>query len=221
MQGLPTWLIFKPFLVRDSFTTTFLHTLHKFYISAKHNRLLPRLMFGTPIARLARSRSMRLRRYSFFAMVVALILGMTLPVLSLQAQDSSIIVTLSVPTFSRDAYSDQLISQFETAHPGVKINIIKNDAQLPSATSDVNAYLTALQDYASSADVLTIDFRRTPITESATRAGLLLDLAPIVNADKTLNVEDFYPAVWNAYQWDKGIWALPTAADAIVMAYDP
>ena len=39
---------------------------------------------------------MRLRRHSFLAMVVVLIPGMTIPKLSLQAQDNSIIVTLAV-----------------------------------------------------------------------------------------------------------------------------
>src|SRR5262249_39185530 len=33
--------------------------------------------------------------------------------------------------------------------------------------------------------------------------------------------DDFYPAVWQSFQWDKSIWALPTSANVIVMTYKP
>src|SRR5262249_26636410 len=32
--------------------------------------------------------------------------------------------------------------------------------------------------------------------------------------------DDFYPQLWTAYQWDGGIWALPYAANMILLDYD-
>jgi ABC-type glycerol-3-phosphate transport system substrate-binding protein len=136
------------------------------------------------------------------------------------AQDNTITLSLAVPNFQSDIFNAQLLGEFEAAHPGVKINVVRNDGFIPSATAGLDARFTELQKYAESADVLFIDGRRTSISPEDTQAGYFLDMGPLVKQDQALNVDDFYPAVWQTFQWDNGIWALPTATDAIILSYD-
>jgi ABC-type glycerol-3-phosphate transport system substrate-binding protein len=58
------------------------------------------------------------------------------------------------------------------------------------------------------------------ISTEATRAGYFLNLKPLVDADTELQPEDYLPTVWQSYQWDQGIWALPFATDPYVLTYD-
>ncbi len=142
------------------------------------------------------------------------------PLKTLQAQDNTVTVTLGVPSITADNYSDQLLSDFATAHPGITVKIVKTDVAIPNPNAGLDAYFTALQSFVNAADVLYIDPRRSPVAPVATNAGYFLDLTPLVNGDKSLNVDDFYPTVWQSFQWDKGIWALPTSTDAQILSYD-
>src|SRR5204862_1737946 len=45
--------------------------------------------------------------------------------------------------------------------------------------------------------------------------------ATLAKQDKSLNSDDFYPAIWQSFQWDNGLWALPTGAQALVLSYNP
>ncbi len=165
---------------------------------------------------------MRLTGRSLWAGVIVLaLIGAAIPLATLKAQDNSITLSIAVANFNQDTLSDQLRQQFESAHPGVKINIVRYDSGLPAVTSGADQYFTELQKYVSAADIVYIDSRRTALTPAATRAGYFLDLAPFVNQDTAINTDDFFPAIWQSYQWDKGIWALPIAADAVIMSYDP
>ncbi|MEP7289280.1 MAG: hypothetical protein ABI947_26305 [Chloroflexota bacterium] len=166
---------------------------------------------------------MRLRNSTLLAIIgVMVLIVTTLPLTTLHAQDSGkVIISLAVSSASRDIYSDQMIADFQAAYPNITLNIVKDDPSIPSPTAGLDAYFTGLQTYTNVADVLSIDSRRVPLTSAATSAGYFLDLSPLVNGDKSANVDDFYPAVWQSFQWDKGIWALPTSTDALILSYDP
>lgn len=137
------------------------------------------------------------------------------------AQSAPTVITVALPSFTSD-YANSgagkaLIQQFENAHPGVQVQIVSKDAQIPPSSAGMDNYFKGLQDYASSADVLFA----SGLTPAATRPGYFLDLLPLVSSDTNMNANDFYPAAWKAFQWDNGFWALPTSADAIVLAYKP
>lgn len=165
---------------------------------------------------------MRLKGPSLWAMlaIIALV-GALVPLAASRAQGNGVTITLAVPSFTADIYNDQLLGAFTSAHPGVNVIIVKYDISVPRATGGTDAYLQALQPYVASADVLSVDPQRSTISEAATRAGYYLNLAPLVGADASLKTDDFFPAVWQSFQWDKGIWALPISTDALVMSYDP
>jgi ABC-type glycerol-3-phosphate transport system substrate-binding protein len=165
---------------------------------------------------------MRLQRRSFIAVLLA-ILAITamIPLATLQAQTTNkVVVSLVVSNFNADIYSDKLLNDFRTAHPNIDVTLVKYDPSIPGETGGQDAYFTALGNYVNAGDVLTIS-NRVPITPAATSAGYFLDMMPLANSDTSLNIDDFYPQIWNAYQWDKGLWALPLNADALIMSYDP
>src|SRR5579871_3863458 len=144
----------------------------------------------------------------------------------LSATESSVQLTVAVPSFLSSLFTDRLISEFENAHPGVTVSLVKLDANIPPASAGLDKHFQAVQQYTSSADVLYV--ASTPylnnssiVSEEATRAGYFLDLKPLADADTELKPDDFLPALWQSYQWDQGIWALPFAADPYVLTYSP
>jgi multiple sugar transport system substrate-binding protein len=134
---------------------------------------------------------------------------------------NKVTVRLVMSSFNRESITDQMISDFETAHPNIAVDVVKYDPSIPDETSGQSAYYSGLQTWVSQGDVLYVDQQRTAISPSATQAGYFLDLAPLAVSDSTLNSDDFYPTVWNAFQWDKGLWALPVSTDVQILTYDP
>ncbi|MBC8171232.1 MAG: extracellular solute-binding protein, partial [Anaerolineae bacterium] len=159
---------------------------------------------------------MRLLKYLGLVLMLVLVTGT-----GIQAQANTVTLTLSVPRFQEDFYKNTLVPQFEAANPGIKIHLVTSDSfgAPVNADQDIADYLDDMEAYVSSADVLLFDSQS--LNSEATRAGYLLDLAPLVNADATLNPDDFYPALWRSFQWDGGIWGLPAAANTQMLYYDP
>ena len=144
--------------------------------------------------------------------------GIVVPIY-LQAQVPTTTLKLAVSDFNKAVFDQRLIDDFEAANPGTKVELTGAPSTIPPYATDPAKYFDAIQQYAQSADVLYVDARF--VTPEATSAGLFLDLAPLVNTDKNFDSSDFYPSVWQAFQWDQGIWALPAAASVIVMSYQP
>jgi ABC-type glycerol-3-phosphate transport system substrate-binding protein len=162
-----------------------------------------------------------MRRFIHWMLFAALLItNIAISPLPSQAQDA-VILTLAVPNFNRDVFGDSLFADFTAAHPGVTVKIVPNNATISDPVDGLDAHFTSVQAYAQSADVLFMDARRVAITPEATSAGYFLDLAPLVSGDTTLNADDFFPTVWQSYQWNKGVWGLPTATDVLLMSYDP
>lgn len=151
---------------------------------------------------------------TLFVLVVGIV-----PMAAAQAQDSKTVIQLSVPQFLKQTINDQLIADFESANPTIKVNVLANDSNTGSAASGVDALLTASQAYASTADVLFVD--NSNLSVQATRAGYYLDMTPLTSSDTSLNADDFIPGVWQSFQWDNGIWALPVSTDVIILTYNP
>lgn len=158
-----------------------------------------------------------MRYVMLFLVVVVALFGMSIPV---TAQSDAVTISVAVPFFSADLFDQDFIAEFEAANPGITLHIVRSDENIPAPAQGLEAHLTAVQAYVSSADVVFIDSRTRTITPEATRAGYFLDLSPLVGVDTQLNVDDFYPAAWQSFQWDRGIWALPTALDFVVITYD-
>src|SRR5260221_4477531 len=138
---------------------------------------------------------MRLRMRSMAALAGILLLAVaSLPLRILQAQNNAAVtITLSVPAFLKDAFTDQVLGPFESANPGVRVEVVENDTNVPDATQGVAAHLQAMQSFVSTGDVLYVS--SNDISVEGTRGGYYLDMAPLVSQDKTLNTDDFYPPI--------------------------
>ncbi len=163
---------------------------------------------------------MRYARFLFTAMLaLCIVVTGFAPLSSLHAQDNTVTLMLSIPTTLGDVYSAKFIGQFEASHPGIKVQVNKNLASIPQAAYGLDGHFEAVQKYVTTGDVLYVTSGN--LSSEDTAAGYYLDLAPLVNDDQTLNPDDFYPAIWQSYQWDRGIWALPVSADPYVLLYNP
>ncbi|MEO8611323.1 MAG: hypothetical protein ABI690_25730 [Chloroflexota bacterium] len=162
---------------------------------------------------------MLLSKRSFLVfLLIALVTALAvIPASGVGAQDA-VVLQVAVPEFMRNFLPDDTFAQFETDNPGVTVKVVYKSMDGASSSQDVAGYLTAVKDYVSSADVVTVQSQDLSI--EATRAGYFLDLSPLTSADASLNVDDFVPALWQSFQWDGGVWALPISTDVVVVIYD-
>ncbi len=157
---------------------------------------------------------MRLR-YFVFLLMATLLVG-----LPLAAQDSTVTLQLAVPEFLSETFDADLIAEFESQNPGIKLNIVSSSGGgfAASPAFGINAHLEDMQEYVASADVVFVN--SSSLTPESARAGYFLDLSPLTSADPTLNIDDFIPAAWQSFQWDRSVWALPVSTDVILLIYN-
>lgn len=141
--------------------------------------------------------------------------------MSISAQSSSI-VTIAVPQFWEMVFDEAVLDAFETQH-GVDVQLVYSGQQpaLPSAldSASITGWQDALQDYVQSADVLYVD--NSILTPEVSRAGMVLNLNPLIQADAQLNPADYHPAIWETFTWDSSQWALPIGGSTTLVEYIP
>lgn len=144
---------------------------------------------------------------------------------SISMAQEPIIITVSSSEYMGDLYEDTIIPLFEEEHPNIQVEFVYSDNTYfgsplfdPPPDSEEAGYYERLTDYASSADVLYVtNFTLSPF---ASQTGFFLDLMPLVNADSDIMPDDFYPAAWNAFQWDGGMWAMPYNLEPQLLVYN-
>ncbi len=117
------------------------------------------------------------------------------------------------PEFAR------LAGVFEQDNPDIRIRIVALNeiADLSRLTSENAAQLEAEIAYQI---VAAADTAYWMPSLGAIRQGLLLDLAPLIEADPEFEQADFYPALWKRMVQGNRVWGVPAQADLIVLLYD-
>ena len=107
---------------------------------------------------------------------------------------------------------------FEEEFPNVDVVVVDPpDHLFISRGAEIQA-TDFLEAYASVADVFAVG--PNMLTPIDTRAGLVLDLQPFIDADEDLDMtQTFYPKVRDAYNWDDGTWAMPGSWSLALMGY--
>ncbi len=161
------------------------------------------------------------RRCSLGLMIVLALLLMPLSSIQVSraSQNALIVLSIAVQQGMSDALQETVIRDFEAAHPSVKVAVV-DAVRIPDAGDGLDPHLAAWTHYANSADVLFFDSYTLALTPHATRAGLILDLTPLVTGDASLNMDDFYPQLASSFKWDNGLWALPMGGDMILLDYN-
>jgi ABC-type glycerol-3-phosphate transport system substrate-binding protein len=163
---------------------------------------------------------MKLKRTSLalFLLVITMLL---LASSSLFAQNNTIVLTVGMPDWMTGNMGEELFDQFEADHPGVSVVLVSVNSEYSFPTPaqyDTSAYLDGIAQYVASADVLMVT--NYNINVAGTRAGYFLDLTPLIATDTTLNEADFFLSMWQSFQWDMGVWALPVSASYNILIYD-
>lgn len=114
-----------------------------------------------------------------------------------------------------------LFGEFEANHPGVTVavNFVSNQhTYFMPPQFNAEEHITKTLDYATQGDVLYTG--SSQLTVEGTRTGAYLDLSPLAITDTDLDINDFYPAFWQSFQWEGGIWAIPVGGSLIMNVYD-
>ncbi len=159
------------------------------------------------------------KRVLLVCVTFLLVVGIAAPSLTL-GQNEETILTIALPDWIAESFTPELFADFEAGHPGAKVIIVKSgdNAYFSPAAYALEEHLDGAEKYARSGDVLYVS--GYTLSAEAVRAGYFLDLAPLVAVDSTLNESDFFPAIWQSYQWDGGIWALPVSASLTLLIYN-
>lgn len=162
------------------------------------------------------------KRSTMLIGALSLIILSSISLIPIFAQEN-IVITIGIEEFQQNFINDEAFATFEEAHPGVDVVtvVLSNDARFfgaPQDTEDVEEFLENTNALASEADLLPFDFFNNP--RLRTRAGMYLDINPLLSADPDANIEDFYPAMFESMQWDGGVWGLPMSGSVQVVVYD-
>lgn len=140
-------------------------------------------------------------------------------ILPLHAAQEQVTISLAVPDFQESLFDEDLLSPFE-AQTGIKVHVVNAGfPNFPFAAAGVESHLDTIETYVNKADVVFVN--QNSISPEATRAGYYLNLAPLAQSDPALNPEDFFPAAWESFRWDQGLWALPVSIDLTTLNYNP
>ncbi len=156
----------------------------------------------------------KLSQFPTLTVVLLLIVG----IFPAQAQDTTT-VTMAVPTFLSDTLRDP-IATFNEDNADIQIELVT--AQAPNLGGDqtTEEYLDNMAEYASEADIVLLSGLNQPLV-LPTRAGYFLDMNSLVSADPDFSEDDFFAALWESFQWEGGLWAMPVSGDVTGLVYDP
>lgn len=113
------------------------------------------------------------------------------------APEAAVHLTLHVNLFPPGVY-EALADDYGIAHPGVRVNVTEDESAVD--ISDV---------VATSSDSLFNGWPDAP-----------LDVQPLVDADPSLDLNDFYPQALEAFRKNGDLYGLPTEIDALLLFYD-
>ena len=146
--------------------------------------------------------AMRFRRAA--TMLIGLILLWAVPAWAEQA-----VVTFVWPTYtaSKVRYGEELVRQFEEAHPNIDIDLV--------LASDPYERLTVLVAAGTPPDVVWLGAGWHQFI------GLFMPLDGFVARDAAeIDVQDFLPPVWNVHIWEGVRYALPTGYQTLAGFYN-
>ncbi len=155
-------------------------------------------------------------------LMIAVLCAAFVPRSAGRAQDAATPITIGVPQGLTFQFKENVLPSLQQAFPDLRLNIVETgivEPLDPQTPEKIDKYYKALDANASAADVLWV----TPddVGAESTSAGYFLDLKPLISADSTFDPADYAPPVWSAYQWNQGVWALPSLYDLSFLVYDP
>lgn len=158
-------------------------------------------------------------RSSILIALLILLPSTFIPLLS----QSETIITVGIPEWQRDIFDDEIFDDFEAAHPGVKVVPVYRQPSgfYYSGGGDeeaLNSSFDMVLEGVTEADLHWV--QTSDLTIEMTRAGMFLDLTPLISDDPSFDRADFAPTVLESFQWDNGIWMVPVRVSPIMLIYN-
>ncbi|MFO7168159.1 MAG: extracellular solute-binding protein [Chloroflexota bacterium] len=123
-------------------------------------------------------------------------------------------IGFAAPEFERGAYQP-LIDAFNSENPDVQVRFVSLDEVGMPRGGDFDP-AEVLRETVSAADTAAPFFVRAEDLAS----GLLLDLAPLMDADPSFDRDDFYPGAFEAASLDGAVYVLPRTIGVPLLAYN-
>lgn len=146
----------------------------------------------------------------------------SLSLIPIFAQDNPTVITVAIEEYQQNFFNDEAFAPFEEANNvDVVTVILPSEGRYfgaPEDTDGVEDFLDNVNALASEADLLPFDFFNN--SRLRTRAGMYLDINPLMSADPDVDLEDFYPVMIESMQWDGGTWGLPMSGSVQIVVYD-
>lgn len=105
------------------------------------------------------------------------------------------------------------VNEFEAANPDLQIELVTLEKIL--GDGDVPWLGADFPKVAAVADVIA-----TYVDQSTIAAGFVRDLRPFIQADTSIDEQDYYPYALTPYEWQGGLWALPSVMNVSLLFYD-
>jgi multiple sugar transport system substrate-binding protein len=129
--------------------------------------------------------------------------------------DEQVVLRFAVYDADQGRYWD-LIEAFEADNPDIQIKVVSIDEILGFGTAYPRDWpVNAWARLASTADVIQLQSQDPEVVP-----GLVQDLTPLIEADSTLGVDDFYTGTLAQCQEGGGIWCLPAATGLNLIFFD-
>lgn len=124
------------------------------------------------------------------------------------------VIRFAAYEWEHQRYGD-LVQAFEADNPGVEVRLVSIDEVLKLGREDRSWPDDAWVRLASAADVI-----KMQSWDADVEPALLYDLAPLIEADPTFGLEDFYPGALTGCRDPGGIWCLPSMLHGYLFFYD-
>jgi multiple sugar transport system substrate-binding protein len=108
--------------------------------------------------------------------------------------------------FNIEGYRDAA-EQFHETHPDIRVEVEAPDLSAGSFT---------IKNLAESSDC----FQWTADVQNAESQEVILNLKPLVDADPSFTIDDFYPSLVEQFTWQGQLWGLPSALLPYVVEYN-
>lgn len=152
-------------------------------------------------------------------LILPVLLILLMSVNSVETQPHDIQLTVALPNHIRASLSPDFFDQFEFEHPNIRVDFTDHRADnfYGQPISGIETYFERVQAYVSSADVVYVSDDNLSI--EATRAGLFLDISPLISVDPTFH-DGLYPSIRDVFMWDQGVWGLPSTVQIEALIYN-